>query len=123
MADLGWQEEEHADDASKGKNFCKLVWVGRLAKANFPEFKFEVARSEGNAVSLWFLALSLHHLLLMLSLFRLLPLMQPSHSLSPVPFARACFDCPSTFLVHLKTRSFLLRFFVPAARSVVVLVP
>ncbi|EKX32783.1 hypothetical protein GUITHDRAFT_39459, partial [Guillardia theta CCMP2712] len=43
------EEEEEEMKEEEGKNFCKLVWVGRLAKANFPEFKFEVARSEGNA--------------------------------------------------------------------------
>jgi len=42
--------ESDNDDKEGGKhNYCKLVWEGKLQKSSFPEFKFEVARSEGNA--------------------------------------------------------------------------
>jgi len=41
--------ESDEEDDKGGKNFCKLVWEGKLQKAAFPEFKFEVSRSEGNA--------------------------------------------------------------------------
>ena len=44
------QMESDDDEKDAGKNnFCKLVWQGKLQKAQFPEFKFEAARSEGNA--------------------------------------------------------------------------
>lgn len=49
--DEGEDEMESDDEDAKGDktNYCKLVWEGKLQKAAFPEFKFEVARSEGNA--------------------------------------------------------------------------
>ena len=48
---IGWDERDGMQEGeeSKGKNYCKLVWEGKLSKPNFPEFKFEIARSEGNA--------------------------------------------------------------------------
>jgi U4/U6 small nuclear ribonucleoprotein PRP3 len=48
----GEEDEMESDneEAKGGKNnFCKFVWEGKIQKAAFPEFKFEVARSEGNA--------------------------------------------------------------------------
>uniref|UniRef100_A0A6U4VCR6 Uncharacterized protein n=1 Tax=Hemiselmis andersenii TaxID=464988 RepID=A0A6U4VCR6_HEMAN len=42
-------EDEMKDDEEKGENFCRLVWEGKVTKANFGEFRFEAATSEGNA--------------------------------------------------------------------------
>ena len=42
-------ESDDEDDKAGKNNFCKLVWEGKLQKASFPEFKFEVSRTEGAA--------------------------------------------------------------------------
>lgn len=42
-------ESEDEDEKGGKNNYCKLVWEGKLQKASFGEFKFEVSRSEGNA--------------------------------------------------------------------------
>jgi U4/U6 small nuclear ribonucleoprotein PRP3 len=44
--------EEEEQIAGDKKNYCKLVWEGTVLKANFPEFKFEAARTEGAAKEL-----------------------------------------------------------------------
>lgn len=43
-------DDDHSDtDKEEETNLCQLVWQGKLIKPNFPDFKFEVARTEGQA--------------------------------------------------------------------------